>query len=267
MRGRILLVDNHPVVLAGLQALVLGLPELELVGQVTSASQALALVREQSPNIVTLDIGLPGMNGVALAERILEGAPEIRIVMLTHYEEASYVQKALRTGVRGYVLKASPTEKVVQAIRTVQSGGVYIDSELEEFRSDRMRKLVWEPGQAHAPLPNGKLTGRCSSRNGNLGALFKERASSAASSKRAEVKTNPSSSNVTSPASNAASHRADSRSPLCTSSRCASDVQSDHGIMCEALSSAGLETPLNGQVPFQYSIRASRKMFCPILNF
>lgn len=160
MRGRILLVDNHPVVLAGLQALVLGLPELELIGQVTSASQALALVREQSPDIVTLDIGLPGMNGVALAERILEGAPEIRIVMLTHYEEASYVQKALRTGVRGYVLKASPTEKVVQAIRTVQSGGVYIDSELEEFRSDRMRKLVWEPGQAHAPLPNGKLTDR-----------------------------------------------------------------------------------------------------------
>lgn len=160
MRGRILLVDNHPVVLAGLQALVLGLPELELVGKVTSASQALALVREQSPDIVILDIGLPGMNSVALAERILGGAPEIRIVMLSHYGEPSYVQKALRTGVRGYVLKASPTEKVVQAIRTVQSGGVYIDSELEEFRSERMRKLVRELGQARAPLPNGKLTDR-----------------------------------------------------------------------------------------------------------
>jgi len=160
MKGRILLVDDHPVVLAGLQALVLGLPELELVGQARSASQALALVREQSPDIVTLDIALPGMNGVALAERIFEEAPEIRIVMLTHYAEASYVQKALRMGVRGYVLKASPTEKVVQAIRAVQSGGVYIDSELENFRSDWMRELAQTPGHARASIPNGKLTGR-----------------------------------------------------------------------------------------------------------
>jgi len=161
MTARIILVDDHPVILAGLQALVTGLPELELVGQATSASQALALVRDKSPDIVVLDMGLPGMSGLTLAERILERVPAIQIVMLTHYEEPSYVQKALRTGIRGYVLKASSSDKLAQAIRTVLSGGVYIDSELEEFRSEWTRKLSQVPcGQAPASVPNGTLTCR-----------------------------------------------------------------------------------------------------------
>lgn len=141
MTARIVLVDDHPVVLAGLQALVLGLPDLELIGLASCAAEALALVRGERPDIVVLDMGLPGMSGLTLAERILEETPAIRIVMLTHYEEPSYVQKALRIGIRGYVLKASASEKVAQAIRSVLSGGVYIDSDLEDFRSEWVRKL------------------------------------------------------------------------------------------------------------------------------
>lgn len=141
MTARIVLVDDHPVVLAGLQALVLGLPDLELIGLASCAAEALALVRGERPDIVVLDMGLPGMSGLTLAERILEETPAIRIVMLTHYEEPSYVQKALRIGIRGYVLKASAGEKVAQAIRSVLSGGVYIDSDLEDFRSEWVRKL------------------------------------------------------------------------------------------------------------------------------
>ncbi|RXT55126.1 hypothetical protein B6S44_10930 [Bosea sp. Tri-44] len=159
MMARLILVDDHPVVLAGLQALVLGLPDLELVGTATCASEALALVRDQSPDIVVLDMGLPGMSGLMLAERILEGASDTRIVMLTHYEEPSYVQKALRIGIRGYVLKASASEKVAQAIRTVLSGGVYIDSDLEDFRSEWIRKLCPASG-ATAASANGTLTYR-----------------------------------------------------------------------------------------------------------
>lgn len=158
--ARVILVDDHPVVLAGLVTLLDGLPDFELVGQAKSASQALALVREQAPGIVVLDMGLPGMNGVALAERILEGARETRIVMLTHYEEPSYVQNALRIGIRGYVLKSSPGDKVIQAIRTVQGGGLYIDSELQEFRSEWVRKQA-QRSSRDAPLPpTGTLTNR-----------------------------------------------------------------------------------------------------------
>lgn len=150
MTARIILVDDHPVVLAGMQALVLGLPDLELVGLATCASEALTLVRGQRPNIVVLDMGLPGMSGLTLAERILEETPDTRIVMLTHYEEPSHVQKALAAGIRGYVLKASANEKVAQAIRTVLSGGVYIDSDLEDFRSEWIRKLSPTTGVAPA---------------------------------------------------------------------------------------------------------------------
>lgn len=159
MTARIILVDDHPVVLAGMQALVLGLPDLELAGMATCASEALALVRDRHPDVIVLDMGLPGMSGLTLAERILEEAPDTRIVMLTHYEEPSYVQKALRAGVRGYVLKASASEKVAQAIRTVLSGGVYIDSDLEDFRSDWIRKLSSPAGPAPA-AGNGALTYR-----------------------------------------------------------------------------------------------------------
>ncbi|SFI03778.1 DNA-binding response regulator, NarL/FixJ family, contains REC and HTH domains [Bosea sp. OK403] len=160
MTARIILVDDHPIILTGLRALVLGLPDLEFVGQATSGSQALALVRDRNPDIVILDMGLPGMSGLALAERILEGAPATLIVMLTHYEESSYVQKALKTGIRGYVLKASSSDKVTQAIRTVLSGGIYIDSELEEFRSEWIRKLSQAPSPAPAAVANGTLTNR-----------------------------------------------------------------------------------------------------------
>jgi DNA-binding NarL/FixJ family response regulator len=159
MTARIIVVDDHPIVLAGMKALVLSLPDLELAGQATCASEALALVRDQHPDVVVLDMGLPGMSGLTLAERILEEAPDTRIVMLTHYEEPSYVQKALRAGIRGYVLKASASEKVAQAIRAVLSGGVYIDSDLEDFRSEWIRKLS-QPAGAAPTAGNSTLTYR-----------------------------------------------------------------------------------------------------------
>ncbi|HEV2509954.1 response regulator transcription factor [Bosea sp. (in: a-proteobacteria)] len=150
MTTRIILVDDHPVVLAGLRALVLDMPDFELVGQASCAAEALALVRGQRPDLAVLDMGLPGMSGLTLAERILEEMPDTLIVMLTHYEEPSYVQKALRAGIRGYVLKASAGDKVAQALRTVLSGGVYIDSDLEDFRSEWIRKLCPTAGMPTA---------------------------------------------------------------------------------------------------------------------
>jgi DNA-binding NarL/FixJ family response regulator len=155
MTARLILVDDHPVTLAGLRALVLALPDFELVGEASCASQALALIRSQSPDIAILDIGLPGMSGLTLAERVLEEAPDTRIVTLTHFEEPSYVQKALRIGISGYVLKSSVGEKIEQALRTVLSGGVYIDSDLEDFRAEWVRKLC--PGPGAAPAPAGDI--------------------------------------------------------------------------------------------------------------
>lgn len=140
MIARAILVDDHAVVLEGLRALIGAMPDVTVVGMGSTGAQAIALVRETTPDIAVIDMGLPGLNGVETAKRMLAIAPELRIVMLTHFEEPTFVQKALAAGVRGYVLKGSPSDKILQAIRTVQSDGVYIDSKLEEFRSEWVRK-------------------------------------------------------------------------------------------------------------------------------
>jgi DNA-binding NarL/FixJ family response regulator len=142
MTARAILVDDHAVVLEGLRALIGAMTDIAIVGLGASGAQAIALVRELAPDIAVIDMGLPGLNGIETSKRMLEIAPELRIVMLTHFEEPVFVQKALAVGIRGYVLKGSASEKIPQAIRTVQSGGVYIDSELEEFRSEWIRKLA-----------------------------------------------------------------------------------------------------------------------------
>lgn len=159
MTARAILVDDHAVVLEGLRALIGAMPDITVVGMGATGAQAIALVRETTPDIAVIDMGLPGLNGVETAKRMLAIAPELRIVMLTHFEEPTFVQKALAAGIRGYVLKGSPSDKISQAIRTVQSDGVYIDSKLEEFRSEWVRKHA--QGQAAlAETRNTSLTER-----------------------------------------------------------------------------------------------------------
>ena len=160
MSARIILVDDHPVVIEGLQALLRTMPEFEVVGRGSSGAQALTLVRELAPDIVVIDMGLPGMNGAETAKRMLDLSPDLQVVMLTHFEEPTFVQKAFAAGIRGYVLKGSPSEKIAQAIRTVQSGGVYIDSRLEEFRSEWMRRLGPAQGGRGEEQRSGALTER-----------------------------------------------------------------------------------------------------------
>lgn len=154
MTARAILVDDHAVVLEGLRALIGVMPDITVVGMGSTGAQAIALVRETSPDLAVIDMGLPGLNGVETAKRMLAIAPDLRIVMLTHFEEPTFVQKALAAGVRGYVLKGSPSDKILQAIRTVQSDGVYIDSKLEEFRSEWVRKHA----QGRATLAENRNT-------------------------------------------------------------------------------------------------------------
>lgn len=154
MTARAILVDDHAVVLEGLRALIGVMPDITVVGMGSTGAQAIALVRETSPDLAVIDMGLPGLNGVETAKRMLAIAPDLRIVMLTHFEEPTFVQKALAAGVRGYVLKGSPSDKILQAIRTVQSDGVYIDSKLEEFRSEWVRKHA----QGRAALAENRNT-------------------------------------------------------------------------------------------------------------
>lgn len=126
-KTRIVLADDHPVVLGGLRNLIVAEPDLEVVGEATTGSAALKLIKEKQPDIAVIDISMPECNGVVLARRLAEECPSVRVLVLTFYEDQSYVRQALEHGARGYLLKRSAAENLVIAIRAVLLGGLYID--------------------------------------------------------------------------------------------------------------------------------------------
>ncbi len=124
---RVTLADDHPVVLAGVRALLQEAPEIELVGEATNGAAALRLICDKTPDVAVIDISMPDLNGVDLAKRVAASCPEVKLLALTVHEDRAYVQPLLHAGVRGYLLKRSAAEDLVRAIRAVAAGGVYLD--------------------------------------------------------------------------------------------------------------------------------------------
>ena len=133
---RVALADDHPIVLAGLRNLIETGSGLELVGESATGQSALKLVRDRLPDVAVIDISMPEINGIALARRLADDCPGVRVIILTLYEERSFLKQALAAGVKGYVLKRSAAENLVSAIRAVKSGAVYIDPSFDEDVQD-----------------------------------------------------------------------------------------------------------------------------------
>jgi len=124
---RIVLADDHPIVLNGLRNLVRAEKDFELVGEAASGLAALKIIRAQRPDVAVLDLSMPELNGIALSRRLTAEMPALRLLVLTLHEDRAYLNQALEAGVQGYVLKRSAAEKLVQAIRAVAVGGLYVD--------------------------------------------------------------------------------------------------------------------------------------------
>ena len=141
---RIVLADDHPIVLDGLRNLIRAEPDFELVGEAASGLSALKIIREQRPDVAVLDISMPELNGIVLSRRLAGEMPELRLLILTLHEDRAYLNQALEAGVRGYVLKRSAVENLVQAIRAVLVGGLYIDPAIvgRVFESKQINKRL-----------------------------------------------------------------------------------------------------------------------------
>jgi DNA-binding NarL/FixJ family response regulator len=141
---RIVLADDHPIVLDGLRNLIRAEPDFELVGEAVSGLGALKIIREQHPDVVVLDISMPEVNGIVLSRRLNGEMPALRLLILTLHEDRAYLNQALEAGVRGYVLKRSAVENLVQAIRAVLVGGLYIDPAIvgRVFESKQINKRL-----------------------------------------------------------------------------------------------------------------------------
>jgi len=124
---RILVVDDHPVVREGLVATLEDDPEFTVVGAAGSAEDALALARSQRPDVVLLDLELPGMDGLAAIPALTAAHPDARILILTAYDTDERVIGAIRSGAKGYLLKGAGLEEIARAIRTVHGGESYLE--------------------------------------------------------------------------------------------------------------------------------------------
>lgn len=136
VKHRVLLADDHPIVLTGLRNLIAEADDLALVGEAANGLLALQLIRDLAPDVAVVDISMPELNGIMLTRRLAEECPDVRVMALTLYEDRAYVHQALQAGVRGYVLKRSAAENLLPAIRAVLGGGLYVDPAIAGHVSD-----------------------------------------------------------------------------------------------------------------------------------
>ncbi len=150
-RLRVFLVDDHPIVLAGVKALVQADDELEVIGEARDGRTALRLATELNPDIAVLDISLPGLSGTKLAEQLRIACPKCKLLALTVHEDRGYLRQLLEVGVLGYVVKRSATDELIRAIHVVAAGGVYIDPSIAG-------KIVGNNNQTSSERPAGSST-------------------------------------------------------------------------------------------------------------
>jgi two-component system response regulator DevR len=144
VKQRILLVDDHEVVRLGLKALLERHPQFDIIGEASSAREALEQVANNRPDVVVMDIRLPGTSGIEACEEITTRFPETRVLMLTSYAEDEMLFSAIRAGASGYVLKQIGGEELVRALEAVARGEALLDPAVTQRVFQEVRRAVKE---------------------------------------------------------------------------------------------------------------------------
>lgn len=124
---RILIADDHQIIRDGLQRLINAESDMEVVGEAGDGQTAFQQVISLQPNVVVMDLSMPGLNGVKATERIKREQPDVKVIVLTAYEDKGYIGQMLQSGASGYVLKLAAAEELIKAIRIVAAGETYLD--------------------------------------------------------------------------------------------------------------------------------------------
>jgi DNA-binding NarL/FixJ family response regulator len=122
----VLLVDDHAILRAGLRALLRTYSDVEVVGEAGDGEEAISQVRQLRPDVVVMDVGMPGMNGLVATRYILEERPDTKVLILTQYSNKEYVLPLLEVGAAGYVLKQAADTDLIKAIRAVYQGDSFL---------------------------------------------------------------------------------------------------------------------------------------------
>ncbi len=143
-KQRLLIVDDHEVVRLGLKALLQRYPQFEVVGEAGTAKEAIDLTTRIKPDVVLMDIRLPGTSGIEACEEITKTHPDVKVIILTSYAEDEMLFSAIRAGASGYVLKQIGGEDLIKAIESVERGEALLDPAVTQRVFQEVRRAVKE---------------------------------------------------------------------------------------------------------------------------
>ena len=150
---RVLLADDHAILRQGLKLLIESQPDMAVVGESADGNGVLDQATALKPDIVVMDISMPGMNGLVATRTLKRLQPEVTVVALTRHDDDTYLEELLRAGASGYVLKQSAPRELLQAIRAVAAGGVYLDPAMTaQFAHRLLARKPEVSSQSHAPI-------------------------------------------------------------------------------------------------------------------
>lgn len=127
---RIFLADDHVVMRQGLRSLVNAQVDMDVIGEADNGRAALLRARELQPDVIVMDVSMPELNGIQVTERLRRVSQKIKVLVLTAHDDSGYLRQLLEVGASGYVLKKAAAEELINAIRVVAAGGVYLDPTL-----------------------------------------------------------------------------------------------------------------------------------------
>jgi DNA-binding NarL/FixJ family response regulator len=156
MMIRILIADDHPLVRSGMRALLTAAEDLEVVGEAATGEEAISLAAALQPDVIVMDLRMPGINGIEATRRIMQSHPHMRILVVTLFEDDDSVFAALRAGARGYILKEANEVEVLRAIRAVGGGDAIFSSTIAQ----RLLGFFAAPRSAALAAPFPDLTDR-----------------------------------------------------------------------------------------------------------
>ena len=154
---RILLCDDQPVVSEGLQVILSSVNDFLVVGSAANGLEALEQIELLHPDLVVMDLRMPIMNGIQATEQVRKRFPEVRVLILTTYDDDEWVFDAVRAGAAGYLLKDAPREQIISAIRGTAAGATHVDPKV----AGKLFTYITQPGAVHpSPTVGVELSAR-----------------------------------------------------------------------------------------------------------
>lgn len=146
MITKIAITDDHVMVLKGIASMLENTPELDVVGLYENASQTMENIGADKPDVLLLDINLPDINGIDLSKQLLKSYPDLKIIALTNFEDTSFVKRMLKNGVHGYLLKNTDKLELITAMKTVLSGELFLQKDIQQQLINQTSKSTIDNG-------------------------------------------------------------------------------------------------------------------------